>query len=389
MQNHIVCHYGEIALKGKNRDFFENTLIQNIKNQLLETNFKNGFTVEKRFGKIIISFIENKSTDREKISSTLQNIFGLTSFSFATKIEQDIEKIKKTSLKILQDRNFKTFRITTKRSQKNFPLNSEQTNREIGAYIIEKMHKDVLLKNPDITCFVEISENYAFVYTEKIKGSGGMPVSTSGKALVLLSGGIDSPVASYLTLKRGLKTRFVHFHSMPYTSKESVEKVVKLAEILKKFGSSGKIYLVPFAEIQKQIMIKCPEKFRIILYRRLMLMIAEKIARREKCKALITGDSLAQVASQTVENLFTVGQASNMLLLRPLISFDKEDIIKIARKIETYEISNLPHDDCCTRLMPKKPELRSNLEEILEVEKFLDISSLIEQALNKVEIKNI
>ncbi len=387
--NYIICHYGELALKGGNRDFFEKQLIFNIKKQLNEYAPGAFFTVHKKFGRIIIEIKEATNAQKKLIKESLMNVFGLVSFAFAEKTIQDIDEIKKTTLSLLEKQSFDTFKIATKRSQKNFPLNSEETCREVGAFIVDKLKKKVKLNNPDITCYIEIAENYVFIFTEKIKCLGGMPIGVSGKALCLLSGGIDSPVASFYALKRGLSVRYIHFHSIPYTSKESVEKVRNLTKALKKFQSTGKIYLIPFAEAQKQIMINCPESLRVILYRRMMLKIAEKIARKEKAKALVTGDSLAQVASQTLENLFVVGQATEMLLLRPLIGFDKEDIMNIARKIGTYETSILPHDDCCTRLMPKKPETRADIENVLVAEKNLDTQTIISDILKKVEIISI
>ncbi|EKE15946.1 MAG: hypothetical protein ACD_11C00071G0002 [uncultured bacterium] len=389
MPKHIVCHYGELSLKGKNRDFFEKRLVLNMKNQLQKNAPDDVSQIKRAFGRIIISLSPQGNKNPEKALQTLKNIFGLTSFSLAIQLPQDMEKIKQVVLETLQKQKFETFRITTKRSQKNFPLTSEEVAKEVGAYIVEKLGKKVALKNFDANCFIEIAEKYALVYTEKIKGLGGMPVGTAGKALVMLSGGLDSPVAAFHCLKRGLSTSFIHFHSIPYTSKNSVEKVEQLASQLKNFSSSGKIHLVPFADVQKEIMLKTPQKLRILLYRRMMLRIAEKIAQKNKIKALVTGDCLAQVASQTLENLSAVGQASSTLLLRPLICFDKEEIITIARTIGTYEISILPHDDCCTRLMPQKPELHANLEEILEAEKALDIPELIQKTLAESEFKII
>lgn len=386
---HIVCHYGELALKGKNRDFFEKRLVLNMKNQLQKNAPDDVVQIKKAFGRIIITLSPKGKETPEKVLQTLKSTFGLTSFSLAVQLPQDMEKIKQAALETLRESEFETFRITAKRSQKSFPLTSEQVNKEVGAHIAENLNKKVSLKNFDANCFIEIAENYALIYTKKIKGLGGMPVGTSGKSLVMLSGGIDSPVAAFHCLKRGLTTEFVHFHSIPYTSKNSVEKVEKLVSQLKNFQSSGKIFLIPFADVQKEIMLKTPQKLRIILYRRMMLRIAQEIAKKNKMKALITGDCLAQVASQTIENLFAVGQASSMLILRPLICFDKEEIIAIAKTIGTFDISILPHDDCCTRLMPQKPEIRANLEEVLEAEKALDIPTLIKKALEKSELKTI
>lgn len=389
MNSHIICHYGEIALKGGNRTFFERQLIQNIKQQI-SAFFPGAIKeIQRKHGSIVIHLTPEGTTQLNLLEKALAKIFGIVHFSVATEIAQDIEAIKKTALELLEKEDFETFRVTTQRSEKNFPLTSEEINRQVGALIAEKLGKKVSLKNPERTCFIEISGKSAYVYCEKIKGVSGLPVGSGGKALALLSGGLDSPVAAYYSLKRGLNVKFIHFHSIPYTSKASLDKVNQLAKSLKKYKAIGKIFSIPFANAQKEIMLNCPDSLRIILYRRMMLRIAEAVAKRNKAQALVTGDSLGQVASQTLENLSVVGQASDMLLLRPLVGFDKEEIMQKAREIGTYDISIMPHDDCCTRLMPKKPELRAKLEDILEAEKNLDIEKIISEAMANMEIISI
>ena len=294
--------------------------------------------------------------------------------------------LKKDCWDLIKNKKFKTFRITAQRSQKNFPMTSEEINKEVGAYIVEKSKKKVKLTNPDVNCFIEIVDGRAFVYLEKIKGPGGMPVGSNGKALVLLSGGIDSPVAAYYALKRGVKVDFIHFHSMPYTMPASVEKVKDLAKTLEKFQSASKIYLIPLADIQEKTVSKTPEKLRIILYRRMMLRIAEKLARDNKYLALYTGESVGQVASQTLENIKVIEETIKLPILRPLIGFDKEDIIEKAKEIGTYEISILPHEDCCTRFIPKHPETKANLKEVQEAEKKMDIKKMVREAIKKTEV---
>src|SRR3989338_9749285 len=287
----------------------------------------------------------------------------------------------------------KTFRITAQRSNKNYPLISQEINEKIGKYILTKLRHRmskskvcVKLTDPDINCHIEIIEKCAFIYLEKIPGPGGMPVGTGGKALALLSGGIDSPAAAYYLLKRGVRVDFIHFHSMPYTSPASVEKVKKLAGILNKYQSNSKIFLIPFADIQKEIMMKVPEKLRVIFYRRLMMKIAEEIAKKENYLALITGESVGQVASQTLENMKAIEDAVKIPVLRPLCGFDKEEIINKARDIGTYAISILPHDDCCTRFVPKHPEIRAKLNEVKQAEKNMEVKKLIKKSLDKMEI---
>lgn len=380
----IICHIGELALKGKNRGSFERVLLLNIKEKL-ETDFPNiECKIINNFGRIIIEILSEKIC-MKKLRISMSEVFGLSNFSFAEKTENDIEKIKEACINLVSKAKFDTFRCSARRSEKSFPLNSETINRKIGEYVVKKLAKKVNLTKFDVEIVIEITTKGAFVYCEKIRGAGGMPVGTAGKAIVLLSGGLDSPVAAYYSLKRGLKTKFVHFHSVPYTSKESIEKVKKLAKILSKYGSSCELHLIPFADTQKEIMMNVPDKFRVLFYRRIMLQIAERIAKRNKCKALITGDSLAQVASQTVENLQAVGAATQMLLLRPLIGFDKEEIMDLAKKIGTYEISIEPHDDCCSRLMPKNPEIYAKIEDILKAEENLDIEKIIKECILKSE----
>jgi thiamine biosynthesis protein ThiI len=386
--DHILIHYGEIALKGKNRNYFESQLIQNIKDQL-ELFCPNSFErVNKLFGSILVKLNDNGVANIDKIEHALRHTFGIANFSFATSIEQDLEKIKDICLEMLNGKQFKTFRITTQRSDKKFPLTSTEVDMQVGEYIFEKFEqkKSVSLKNPEVQCYINIIEKITLISSEKKSGIGGMPVGTSGRALVMMSGGFDSPVAAWWIAKRGVSTRFVHFHSVPYTSKESIEKVRDLVAVLKKFKSSGKIFLVPFADVQKEIMLKCPAPLRVILYRRFMVRIAEKIAQREKALALVTGDSIAQVASQTLENIFAVNEAATIPIFRPLIGMDKEEIMQKAREIGTYDISKLPHDDCCTRLMPKSPETHAKIKDVFEAEKNLDSEKLIEETVSKIEL---
>lgn len=386
---HIVCHYGELSLKGKNRDFFEKQLVFNIKN-IFNKEFPGSISeVRKLYGRILIKLNEKGGKDIEKVTETLKKVFGIANFSFAIKESQDIEKIKKACLNKFENIDFDKFRITTKRAEKAFPLTSEEVNKDVGAFIVKKMRKKVSLKEFDANCFIDIADKYAFIYTKKIKGPGGMPVGTSGKAMILMSGGLDSPVAAYYALKRGLSTRFIHFHSIPYTSKQSVNKVKRLVERLGKFGSNKTMYLVPFAKAQKEIVSKCPEKLRVILYRRMMMRITEKIAKKEGASVLITGDSLAQVASQTVDNISAVSSSTDMLILRPLIGMDKEEIMAKARDIGTYDISIEPHDDCCSRLMPKKPETRAKMEEVLKAEEKLDMENIIKNSISEAKCVQI
>jgi len=381
----VICHYNEIALKGKNRNFFEKILLENIKLKIERNISLDSIEYIKRIsGRIII---KPKEGILEEQFCFLNSIFGITGFSFAQEFDQDMDKLKEACWNILEKREFDSFRITASRSEKNFFLTSNEINIEIGAFIVEKKCKKVDLKNPDVECFIELVNNRAFVYMEKRAGVGGLPVGASGRALVLMSGGIDSPVAAYFALKRGVAVDYIHFHSLPYTSAASNEKVIDLVGELKRFQNKSKIFMVPLAPFQKEVLMHCPEKLRIILYRRMMLRIAEKIARNNKYLALYTGESVAQVASQTLENIFVIGDVVKIPILRPLIGFDKEDIIKKAQEIGTYEISILPHDDCCTRFMPKHPETRGKIGEIYQAEDNLNVDKLIEEALANIEVR--
>lgn len=382
---YIICHYGEIALKGGNRRFFEDKLVKNIRLQLGKFAPDSFEFVEKIHGRILIKL--RKKYAEKKLSEALQNTFGIVNFSFAMEIASEIKKIEKTALQVLKEKDFKTFRISTKRGDKNFPLDSQEINKRIGALIVKKLKKKVKLENSDINLFVEITAKKTFLYCEKIKGLGGMPVGTNGRALVLLSGGIDSPVAAYFAIKRGVEVDFLHFHSFPFTGKESLEKVKLLTKILEKFQPKSRVFFSPFAEIQKEIMTKTEPKLRVVLYRRMMLRIAEKLAEKENYSALITGDSIGQVASQTLENIQAIEESVTISILRPLIGFDKEEIIIIARKIGTYETSILPHDDCCTRFVPKHPETKAKITEVKMAEKNLNIKKMLREAIKNITLE--
>lgn len=387
--DHILIHYGEIALKGKNRNYFEAQLIQNIKDQLNVFSPASFEFVKKMSGGILVKLNETGISNSKQIEDALQHTFGIVNFSFAASVDQDIEVIKNVCWEMINSTSsdFQSFRVRTQRSNKNFPMTSEELNRAVGEYIFEKLEEKipVKLKDAEVECHIIIINEKALVSLKKNKGQGGLPVGTGGKAMVLMSGGFDSPIAAWYLLKRGVSTRFAHFHSIPYTSRESLEKVTDLIKVLKKYKSSSILYSIPFADVQKEIMMKCPQSLRVILYRRFMMRIAEVLARKEKCLTLITGDSVGQVASQTLENIFAVSEAAKMPIFRPLIGMDKEEIMEKARQIGTYDISKLPHDDCCTRLMPKNPETRAKLEAVLEAEKELDIEKIIQETIQKTE----
>ncbi len=384
---YIVCHYSEIALKGRNRKFFEERMIKNIKRVLDATLF---FSVKRISGRIIIELTGKGKKKKEEIKEMLKFVFGISGFSFCVNVPQNITSIEEKVFEILKKEKFKTFKISSKRSDKFFPLSSRQLNEKLGGYVLNNMKNvTVDLTHPDIVCFVEIVEKYAFIFTQKNKGSGGLPSGSGGKAISLLSGGIDSPVASFETMRRGVELVFIHFHSYPETPQASIDKVRELVEILSRYQGKSKLYLSPISDLQREIVLKGSEKLRVILYRRAMLGIAKEIAQKEKAQVLVTGDSIGQVASQTIENIRAVESGLNMPIIRPLACRDKESIVKEAERIGTFDISILPHNDCCSRFLPRSPETRANLKEVLEQDEKVGIKKLIQKAVEKTTCEKI
>lgn len=308
-------------------------------------------------------------------------------FAPAVKVEQEMDKITQAAVTAMTSGDYKSFRVTARRTDKDFPKSVQKMNEDVGAAIVEATGKKVNLGQPDKTCFIDVVDGRAFVYTERIQGQGGLPVGSSGKVLSLLSGGIDSPVAAFYALKRGAAVSFVHFHSVPYTNEASIEKVREMIEKLQAFQPQINLHLVELAPIQKEVMVLTVEKYRVILYRRFMVRIAEVLARKLKAKALVTGDSLGQVASQTLENMGVIEEAINLSLLRPLIGFDKLEIINKAREIETYDISIQPDQDCCALFVPKHPATKARLVDIIAEEKKLDVDNLVQKAVGNIKIE--
>jgi tRNA uracil 4-sulfurtransferase len=376
MKRCFVCHYHEIGLKGANRAFFENRLLENIRKAL---DGLSAGPVRRLSGRILLHMTDQ--SPEERIGARLRKVFGLVYSSPAWISGQDLDQLQENLWTLVRPRNFETFKIHARRAGKDYPLNSQQLNERLGAFIQGQTGKRVKLENPDLTCHVDLVERYAFLYFERLQGVGGLPVSSSGKVAVLLSGGIDSPVAAYRIMKRGCRAVFVHFHSYPHTTLESQEKVRQLVRILDEYQYGSTLYLIPFAEAQRQIVAFTPPETRVILYRRLMVRIAERVAARERALALVTGDSIGQVASQTLENLSVIGQATRMPLLRPLVGDDKEEIIRWSRQIGTMELSVIPETDCCSLFIPRHPETRADPAMIEKAEQNLDIEPLIEEAL--------
>ncbi|PYR83148.1 MAG: tRNA 4-thiouridine(8) synthase ThiI [Acidobacteria bacterium] len=300
-----------------------------------------------------------------------------------------MENLEVNAWGLMEGYSFKSFRIEARRGDKTFPHTSVEINQRVGAYVKQQSGARVDLERAQMTCWIEIVEKYALIYLERLPGPGGLPVGTSGKVVVLLSGGIDSPVAAWKMIKRGCTAVFVHFHSFPYTNKESQEKAKQIVQLLCHYALQAKIYLVPFAEVQRHIMVDTPLDTRVILYRRYMLRLAEQIARREKARVLVTGDSVGQVASQTIENIDVISRAVSMPTLRPLIGDDKIEIIEIARQIGTYEISIQPDQDCCSLFVPKHPETKANLAEIEKSEAQLNVGDAMNAAMESAEVLSL
>lgn len=378
----FIIHYAEVGLKGKNRIYFERKLARNIKLSLQGT----GYAEVKRLHDRIAVYLK-KDTDIEKIVKRLHHVIGIAHFELVVQTRKDIEDIKETALQLTKDKEFETLKVETKRSDKSFPLTSPEISGEVGGYVIQKTGAKADMHNPDLKLWINISHNDAYIYTDKLQGVGGLPVGVSGKVVIMLSGGIDSPVAAWQMMKRGAKAVFIHFYSYPYTDKASLEKVIELTRILSEANFRSVLYLVPFAELQQTIVTETPAPFRVLLYRRMMTRIAQRIALLVDAEALVTGESLAQVASQTLPNLRSIEAVAEIPILRPLIGYDKVEIIAKAEELGTFEVSTLPHQDCCSLFVPKHPATHATREELDKAEAGLDIHALVDESMNGIERK--
>lgn len=379
MEKLIVIRYGEIHLKGKNRGYFEKLLEENIKNSL--NNFS--FDFKKIQGRYLI---ENYPAEEESsIIERLEKVSGIHTLSRALSVRSDLDEIYRAAEETLKKQG--TFKVETNRADKTFPLISTEVSRRIGGRLLSGnpgLRVDV--NAPQNVVNIDIRENgRTLVYSEVIKGVGGMPVGSSGRGMLLISGGIDSPVAGYMMAKRGMRLDAVHFHSFPYTGEAAKQKVIDLSSIVSGYSAGVNLWVVSFTEIQEAIHEKCPEEMMITMMRRFMMRIAERLARKRGAGAIITGESLGQVASQTVESITSSNSVVTMPVFRPLIGFDKLDIIAIAEKIGTYETSILPYEDCCTVFLPKYPLIKPRLDRVLKEEAKLDVEGLIERAMADME----
>lgn len=381
----ILLKYGEIALKGLNRPVFEKKLVDNVASAVSSLG---KFSVRRSQSTIYVEPLE-EGIDMEATADRLSKVFGIVNICPAVKCEKDIDTIEKTTIECLcqMDLKGKTFKVEAKREDKQYPMNSPQICRHMGGVILKNTEGlSVDVHNPDILVQIEI-RNQAFIFTQKLSGAGGMPVGTAGRAALLLSGGIDSPVAGWMISKRGVTLDAVYFHSHPYTSDRAKEKVIDLAKIISVYTGPIRLHIVPFTDIQLDIIDKCPKEYLTIIMRRLMMQIAERIAKSRGAKALITGESIGQVASQTMESLSVTDNAVDMPVFRPCIGMDKEEIVRISKKIDTYETSILPFEDCCTIFVPKHPKTKPNLDEIVEAEKLLtDPEGMMAKAIEDTEV---
>ena len=384
--DHVLVHYGELALKGGNRPIFEKTLIENISRALAGLHIK---AVRKLYGRLVVDVAPDSPW--EEVRQRLGRVCGVVNFSPAHRVEATVEDIEAAVDEATSQYAFDSFRVQTKRADKTFALNTPELNAHIGARVQAATGAAVDLSDAaELTLAIEIVSGTALVACERHPGPGGLPVGVSGRVACMLSGGIDSPVAAYRMLKRGCLVDFIHFHSYPYTDRASVDKAVEVAELLTRFQNRASVSLVPFAEVQQRIVAETPANLRIIIYRRFMVRISESIAQGLGAKALVTGESLGQVSSQTLTNITTIeAAAAAMPILRPLIGMDKQEIINLARAIGTYEVSIQPHDDCCSFLMPSRPATRSTPEELEAAEAALDVEALVSMALEGVDTKRL
>jgi thiamine biosynthesis protein ThiI len=383
MSDCILVRYGELALKGRNRSDFENRLMQNIRSKLV--NYPRA-RVKKTFGRL---FVTLNGEPMEPVIESLRDVFGVVGICPAKKVETDLETIEEAALSLVREHHPlpSTFKVKTKRAHKGFPHSSDAMNRRLGTAILktfEGIRVDV--HQPQLLLTVEVRKEGTYLYGRDVSGPGGLPVGSSGRVMLMLSGGIDSPVAAYLAMKRGAAVEAVHFHSYPFTSERAKQKVVDLAQILTRYGGNIRLHVVSFTDIQTQIRDRCPDSYLITIMRRMMVRISEALAKKNKALALVTGESLGQVASQTLESMHVINDAATIPILRPLIGMDKQEIMDLSKRIGTYETSILPYEDCCTVFQPRSPVTRPSVRLSRELEGKLAVDSLVAEAVAHTEV---
>lgn len=379
---YILVRYGELSTKGKNKKDFIRLLVKNVKNAL--SSFPD-LTYQQTHDRL---YIHLNGEDYDQIEGLLSKVFGISSFSPTVKVESDLDTIVEAAYKHVLDSEGKTFKIATRRNDKNFPLKSDDINRLIATQVLKNSELKVDVHNPDILLMVEIRERYTYIMSKKVIGANGYPVGVAGKSMLLLSGGIDSPVAAYLAMKRGIEIEAIHFASPPYTSSAAQNKVLKLAELVSLYQGNIKVHVVPFTELQLEIYKNCNESYAITIMRRMMVRIAEEVARKRRCLTLVTGESVGQVASQTLDSMSVINEVTKMPILRPVVTYDKLEIIDIAKKIGTYETSILPFEDCCTIFTPKNPVTKPKLDRAIKYENSFDYGELIKKCIEETEVIN-
>ncbi len=388
MKEIILIKNGEIVLKGLNRSRFEDRMLKNIRRRLSDLG-------EIKFLKsqsTVTIYPKDENYDYDEACGRIAKIFGIAAFSRAAVCSKDIEEIKNTAYDYFKKdiSAYNTFKIEAKRSDKSFPLKSPEICNEVGGFLLSKFrHLKVDVHNPELTVRIEVRDKEAYVHGNQIKGAGGLPVGSSGRGVVLMSGGIDSPVAAYMMAKRGLELSGIHFAAPPYTSQRAEEKVIELTRKVSAYAGRICLFIVPFTEIQETIRDACPEELFTVIMRRLMMEIANRICEQQKGSAIITGESLAQVASQTVYALACTDESAKFPVLRPLIGMDKNEIVDIARKIDTFETSILPYEDCCTVFTPKHPKTKPSLDEVLAGQNLVDWEEMLQKAVNNTKFKVI
>jgi thiamine biosynthesis protein ThiI len=378
----IVVHYHEISLKGGNRPLFIRRLARNLLAATAGTGVRG---VRRLPGRLVLDL--DPAADLAEVRERVRTVFGIAYFALALSIPAEWPAVQAAVLQLLEGRTFESFRITTRRTFKVFPMPSDEVNRELGTLVLRHFPTRVDLTQPALTVRVDLLPREGFVFVDRVAGPGGLPVGVSGRVAALLSGGIDSPVAACRLQKRGCEVEFVHFHSVPYLADTSQRKARALVDRLVRHQFAARLWLVPFGEIQREVVLGVPAPLRVVVYRRLMARIAEAIARRTGALALVTGESLGQVASQTLENLARTTEAVGMPVLRPLIGTDKQEIIHEARAIGTFEISIEPDQDCCTLFVPKHPETRASAEAVAEAEARLDVPRLVETGATSATVE--
>ena len=383
MKELILIKYAELTTKKDNRNLFINTLYNNIYEKLKNSDVK----ITKEHSKM---FVEFDSKAKDKVVDVLNHTFGIHSYCFCYKVKTDVLEIKEKVLSLLQDKDYKTFKVETKRCDKTFPIKSMDFNNIIGGYILKNIDGiKVDVHNPFVYVNIEINKENTYIYLDTIKGLGGYPVSVGGKGLVMLSGGIDSPVAFYLTLKRGIKLDAIYFEAIPHTSLNAREKVINLSKKLHNYCSSFNLYVASITKLQETIYKTCDKEYVITILRRMMYRVAEKTCKKYNCKVIVNGESIGQVASQTLDSMAVINEVVKTPVVRPVACFDKLEIIDIAKKIDTYDISILPYEDCCTIFVPKHPVINPKLEKCLEMEKKFDYETLIDEVVDNIKIIKI